>query len=97
MTLSGGEAQDDPIASVREIAQQIPVLGSLRSGALIAISDRAGEGAKRGGLFRRVLGKAPSTHVPRACRCTALIARGYVRLGGGVDDKGIDWAWGYAP
>jgi hypothetical protein len=36
--------------------------------------------------------------VGRAERCSALLARGYVRIGAGVDPKTRnDLAWGHAP
>lgn len=39
-----------------------------------------------------------SRDVPRAVRCSALLARGYVKIGAGVDEStGADLAWGYAP
>ncbi len=39
-------------------------------------------------VFRR-----PRT-VPRALRCSALVARGFVRVGAADDDR-LDIAWGY--
>ena len=36
--------------------------------------------------------------VSRAARCTALVARGYMRVGAGTDpDTDADLCWGYAP
>lgn len=35
---------------------------------------------------------------PRAFRCSALVARGYVDVGASdVDDESLDLVWGYAP
>jgi hypothetical protein len=54
-------------------------------------------GAAPGGGFARtvlaILGRART--VPRAVRCSALVARGYVRVGAAEDDRRVDLAWGY--
>lgn len=94
---------DDPGADVavvvdandaRAIASEIPPARELPEGALVVVLD-ASEAAR--GFFAK-LTKKKLAPVERATRGSALLARGYVRLGGGVDDAtGLDLAWGYAP
>jgi hypothetical protein len=46
-------------------------------------------------VWRALGGSKP---VPRAIRCSALLARGYVRLGAGVDpETKDDLVWGFSP
>ena len=49
--------------------------------------------------MRSVLGAlGRKEKVSRAARCTALVVRGYIRVGAGTDpDTDADLAWGYAP
>lgn len=76
---------------VDEIVAQLPLPSTLEAGALIVI---LGDVASPGALLGRWLGAR--VRVPRHRRSSALLARGYVRLGGGVDPKnGSDLAWAY--
>jgi hypothetical protein len=80
-----------PTPTLPETAAQIPDPGSLRSGTLLVVLGDLPPGRA---LLGRWLG--PRAHVPRAVRCSALLALGYERLGGGVDPRsGQDLAWGY--
>jgi hypothetical protein len=76
------------------VAAQIPEPATLASRAAVVV---LGATARKGGRLARWLGPR-AVVVPRALRCTALLARGYVRIGGGIDpDTGADLAWGWAP
>jgi hypothetical protein len=87
-----GERSFGP-GSLEAIVAQLPPPESLPVGTLVVVG---GEAAVRGGLLSRVL--LPRVKVARADRCTALLARGYVRIGAGVDrTSGQDLAWAYAP
>jgi hypothetical protein len=86
------QVHDAGLGDVGEIAAQIPEARSMSAGALVVVLGEAD--APRGALAR-LFGRKPE--VARAVRCSALLARGYVRLGGGVDPKsGYDLAWAYA-
>ncbi len=74
-----------------EIAGETPLPGTLPPGTLVLI---LGEVAPKDALIGRWLG--PRVRVPRHLRGSALLARGYVRLGAGIDASGNDLAWGYA-
>jgi hypothetical protein len=51
--------------------------------------------ARRPGLLGRL---ARPEAVPLAIRCTALLARGFTNVGGGVEPtSGLELAWGIAP
>lgn len=78
--------------AIASVAEQLPLASSLPSGTAVF-----------------VLGAAPSAHaiwrllgrtapVARAVRCTALLVKGYVEIGAGVDEaSGSDLVWGSAP
>ena len=73
-----------------QIAAQLPPAAELTPETPVFVLGSAARG--RGAL--RWLG-ARTVHVTRAARCTALVARGYVQVGAGVDDvTGADLAWG---
>jgi hypothetical protein len=76
------------------IASQIPHARELRPGTLVMVAEEADGGDA--GLLGRFL-KSRRAHVARAIRCSALLARGYTRLGGAEDPKSrTDLAWGFA-
>jgi hypothetical protein len=76
------------------IAAQVPHARDVAPGTLVVVAEEADGGDA--GLLGRIL-KSRRTHVARAVRCSALLARGYTRLGGGEDPKSrTDLAWGYA-
>jgi hypothetical protein len=85
----GGDT-GEPLAG--EILPQLPVCETLRRGALVIVL--ADVGASSG--FLRFL--VPRAKVSRAARAAALLAAGYVQLGGGLEPKsGHDLVWGYSP
>ncbi|MDP9000715.1 MAG: hypothetical protein M3O46_11455 [Myxococcota bacterium] len=72
------------------VAAQIPAAEDLPPRTQVFILGGAARGA---GLARWFWPRAVS--VPRAARCAALVARGYVAVGAGIDDtSGTDVAWG---
>ncbi len=75
-----------------EIAGQVPPPAQLRGGTLLVVLPELAPAAT---LLGRLF--SPRVLVSRAARSSALLAVGYTRLGGGVDAKGRDLAWGYAP
>lgn len=78
-------------AQVGAVARQLPRASELAPGTLVVV---LGDSMPAGGLFARL--RRPA-HVARALRCTALLARGFVDVGGGVDPKsGQDLAWATA-
>jgi hypothetical protein len=70
------------------VAQQIPEASTLAAGTKVSVPPQA---TRQGGVLRRMLG---GTHVavPAWARCTALLVRGYVRIGAAGDA-----AWGVVP
>ncbi len=74
------------------LAAQIPLADGLPAGSLVVV---LGEADAPGGMLARVTrGRA---RVSRSTRATALLARGYARIGAAVDpESGQDLAWGYA-
>ncbi len=78
----------DPVA----VAARIPDAASREPGTRVCVLGAATRGGGWLGRWRR------SVPVPRAARCTALLARGYVGIGAGVDEEsGAEMAWGVAP
>jgi hypothetical protein len=89
-----GDASD--LRGVAGICAQLPAAGTLPPQTLVVIFGQA-ERPKRLFAFARRL-VARRNFVPRALRCSALLARGYVDLGAGMDpDTGEDLAWGSTP
>jgi hypothetical protein len=72
----------------------LPDPASLEPGTLVIVNDET-----RGGrsLVKSVLGALGRKQtVSRAARCTALLSRGYIRVGAGIDsDTDADLCWGY--
>jgi len=86
------EAPSDDSHAITKVAEQLPPASTLASRTTIFV---LGAAAKPGG-FWRLLGRA--VPVSRATRCTALLVRGYVEIGAGVDKaSGHDLTWGSAP
>ena len=80
------------LGDVDTIAAQLPDPSSLAAGTLVVI---LGEGMASPGLFGRLL--RPRGRIARAVRASALLVRGYVDIGGGLDPSTRqDLAWGYA-
>jgi len=79
---------------LRQVIDQVPSASSLPSRTPMVVLDAA---VRRAGALRRLFGGG-TVRVARATRCTALIARGYVDVGGGIDEPtGSDLAWGWSP
>jgi hypothetical protein len=73
-----------------DIAVQIPHATDLPHGTLVFVLATA---VRSGGMMRWL--GLRTIQVPRVARCTALVARGYVSVGAGLDDvTGADIAWG---
>jgi hypothetical protein len=74
------------------VAAQVPLASALPPGTPVVVLGLAARG---GSIWTRF---ARGVSVPRAARCGALLARGYVDIGAGTDDvSGADLAWGFAP
>jgi hypothetical protein len=75
------------------VARQLPAPRNLPIDSLVVLLP---EGDIAGGFVTRVL-RARHAYAARAVRCSALLARGYQRVGGGVEvESELDLAWGYA-
>jgi len=70
------------------VAAQIPLASTVLPGTRVVVLATA---TRRGGVLRRLLGPRREP-VPRSTGCTALLARGYVRIGADAEAS-----WGYAP
>lgn len=89
-----GDMQDAGLGNVHEIVAQLPEPHTLAPGTVVAVAGTL-DGQRSEGLLARLLKRTARVQVHRAARCTALLARGYDRVGAGVDDQGTDWAWGF--
>jgi hypothetical protein len=88
------DARHGQLRDVASVLAQVPSASTLEPRTPIVVFGVAVRG---GGALRRLFGGG-SAHVARAARCTALVARGYVDVGGGVDAvTGADLAWGWSP
>jgi hypothetical protein len=75
------------------IASSLPDPASLPAGALVIV---AGDSLARRGFFAKLLAGGAADGMTRHARATALLARGYTRIGAGVDAaSGLDLVWGY--
>jgi endonuclease V-like protein UPF0215 family len=84
----------DDATTVARVMELLPDPSSLEPGTLVLLP---GQSASRS-LARSVLAVFGRTKtVPRALRCSALLARGYVDIGAAEDDARVDLAWGRAP
>jgi hypothetical protein len=78
--------------AIASVAEQVPRASTLPSGASVFVLGGAASDRR---LWRLLGRRFPVT---RASRCTALLVRGYVDIGAGVDEvSGDDLAWGSAP
>jgi hypothetical protein len=79
-------------AGVTDVASQIPAATELPPGTPVIVLGSAARSASLWGLVSRAV------EIPRAVRCSALVARGYVDIGAGTDEvTGADLAWGVTP
>jgi hypothetical protein len=82
-------ADRDP-RTIAGVAAQLPLASTLPSGTAVFVLGKAAAARPFWHLLARRL------PIPRAARCTGLLARGYVDIG--ADDvDGDDLAWGHAP
>lgn len=93
-----------PLPSAKERANarvvslhDLPDPDALEPGTLVLVTTEPRTTERS--LVRSVLGAlGRKEKVARATRCTALVARGYMRVGAGTDpDTDADLCWGYAP
>jgi hypothetical protein len=85
----------DAAGSVAAIMAKLPDPAELAPATLVLVSGQLG-GPKT--LARSMLAAIGRTKpVARALRCSALVARGYVRVGAAPDASKDDIAWGYVP
>jgi hypothetical protein len=88
------DAAGEDHLGLRSVLAQIPSAASLPPHTPIVL---LGVAVSRVGFLRRLFGGG-TLLVDRATRCTALLASGYVDVGGGVDQSTrADLAWGWAP
>jgi hypothetical protein len=88
------DARQGDLQSVSSVVAQVPRATTLPPRTPIVL---LGNAVRATGVWRRLLG-AGTVHVTRASRCTALVARGYVDVGGGIDEvTASDLAWGWSP
>jgi hypothetical protein len=74
--------------NVAAVAAQIP--DGLAPDALVIVMPHE---ARAAGLLAKL---RPARQIPRDLRCSALLARGFVRIGAASDPKsGADLVWGY--
>ena len=92
-TVTLGETDAGDVAAA---ARALPDPSELEEGSLVLVSGALGGARSLGVRVLAALGRSKT--VPRAIRCSALVARGYVRVGAGTDpDTRADVAWGYVP
>jgi len=88
------DARREDLRGAAAILAQVPGATTLPPRTPIVLFGAA---IRTGRAWRRFLG-AGTVRVPRAARCTALVALGYVDVGGGIDPTtGSDLAWGWSP
>lgn len=86
----------DHARDVAAVARAIPAADEVEGDTLVVVLPFVEPPSLASRLFAAI-GRR-SRDVPRALRCSALLTRGYVRIGAGVDEAtGADLAWGYAP
>ena len=84
------DASDTDVDDPEQIAEQLPNAAELPPATPVFV---LGSAARARGILRWI--GMRTIPVARAARCTALVARGYVGIGAGVDRAtGDDLAWG---
>jgi hypothetical protein len=86
------DASGGDLAGVQSIAAQVPDPSGFPRRTLVVL---LGEASRGGGAWRRLV-RMSTTPVSRADRCGALLVRGYVDVGAGVDQGATDLAWGWS-
>ncbi len=86
----------DDAKDAASVARAIPDADELAEGTMVVVLPVVVDGAS---LARRVLAAlGRGKTIPRVDRCSALLARGYVRIGACVDaGTKLDLAFGFAP
>jgi hypothetical protein len=75
--------------SLDEVVAQVPHASTLAPGTVVVVLGTAVSERPFWQVFAR------GVDVPRAVRCSALVARGYIEVGAARDDgTGADIAWG---
>jgi len=87
IVLGAADAKD-----VAAIARALPDPATLEPGTRISVLGSPKEAPSLTTRLFAALGRAKAPGVPCAWRCTALVARGYVKVGA-ADGR----AWGFAP
>lgn len=86
----------DLLGDLEGAARALPDPAELPAGTLVMVEARVREARSLGRAVLAALGRI--RNASRCIRCSALVARGYVRVGASSDpDTRADWAWGYAP
>lgn len=84
----------DPTLGGSYACDQTPDGATLAPSTLVVI---LANGPPASSLLARIFRPA-SRSIPRVVRATALLARGFVGIGAGVDPaSGMDLVWGYSP
>lgn len=88
ITLEPGDA-----GAVTTILQKLPDPGALPGGTLVLVPGKAASVRSFGRALLGAFGRAKT--IPRAFRCSALVARGFIDVGAATTEDGDDLAWGY--
>lgn len=83
-------------ADIASIARALPDPSTLEPGTKVVVLGTPKEAPSLTSRLLSAFGRGRSD-VPRVMRCTALVARGYVRVGAAEDANGHDRAFGHAP
>lgn len=81
--------------SIASIAERLPAVAELDPDAMVIVEGQIDRPPSLARSVLAVFGNR-GKRLSRADRCTALVARGFVRVGA-ADDDGLDLAWGFAP
>jgi len=83
-------------ADVDAVYRALPEPGELAPGTRVVVLGEPASAASLRGKLLAAFGARKV--VPRVVRCTALVARGYVRVGSAIDPQTRrDVAWGHSP
>lgn len=86
----------DDAHDLEAVARAIPDARELDPGALVVVVGEIVEPPSLVARLQRAFGRGPV--VARALRSSALLLRGYTRLGAAFDEASrVDVAWGYVP
>lgn len=91
VALSSKDAGD-----VASVARALPDPATLDPGTRVVVLGALKEAPSLATRLLSAFGRGKND-VPRVLRCTALVARGYVRVGAAEDANGRDVAFGHVP